>query len=93
MLDEADDPSNLNLAEIPLDRVPENIIKIMRNHDAFCASEVFGRQGIGDPEEYEKLVLEDEGGIRIFEYFNKGGQTSLSGICSIPGHFNIKAST
>ena len=79
MLDEADDRSDLKLVEIPLDRVPKNILQIMRNHDAFCASAVFGAQGIGDPEEYEKLVLEDEGGCRIFEYFNKGISYMLYG--------------
>lgn len=72
MLDEATDPSNLSLAEIPLNQIPENVLQIMRNHDAFCASGVFGEQCIGEPDEYEKLVLEDESGIRILEYFNKG---------------------
>ena len=71
MMDEADDHSDLKLVEIPLDRVPENILHIIQNHDAFFTSAVFGMQGIGDPEEYEKLVIEDENGCRIFEYFNK----------------------
>ena len=53
MLDEASDRSDLKLEEIPLDRVPENILQIIRNHDAFCASAVFGARGFGDPEEYE----------------------------------------
>ena len=79
MLNEADDRSDLKLVEIPLDLVPENIFQIIRNHDAFCASAVFGALGIGDPEEYEKLVLEDEGGCRIFEYFNKGISFMLYG--------------
>ncbi len=79
MLDETDDRSDLKLVEIPLDQVPENILQIMRNHDAFCASAVFGAQGIGDPEEYEKLVIEDENGCRIFEYFNKGISYMLYG--------------
>ena len=79
MLDEADDRSDLKLVEIPIDHVPENILQIIRNHDAFSASAVFGARGIGDPEEYEKLVLEDEGGCRIFEYFNKSISYMLHG--------------
>jgi len=79
MLEEAIDCSDLKLVEIPLDRVSENILQIIRNHDAFYASGVFGAQGIGDPEEYEKLVLEDEGGDRVFEYFNKGISYMMNG--------------
>ena len=79
MLEEADDRSDLKLVEIPLDRVPENILQIIRNHYAFSASAVFGAHGLGGPEEYEKLVLEDEGGCRIFEYFNKGISYMLYG--------------
>jgi hypothetical protein len=70
MLDEASDRSDLKLVEIP---------QIIRNHDAFCASGEFGEQGIGDPEEYEKLVLEDEGGGKVFEYFNKGISYMMNG--------------
>jgi hypothetical protein len=79
MLDKPSDRSDLKLVEIPLARVPENILQIIRNHDAFCASGIFGKQGIGDPEEYEKLVLEDENGGRVFEYFNKGISYMMNG--------------
>lgn len=79
MLDNVDDRWNIELTEVPLDRVPENILEIMRTHEAFLESTVFGAQGLGDPEEYEKLVLEDDSGSRTFEYFNKGIFYMLSG--------------
>ncbi len=79
MLSEADNRSDLKLVEISLDRIPENILHIIQNHDAFCASAVFGTQGLGSPDEYEKLVLEDERGCRTIEYYNKGISHMLHG--------------
>ena len=72
MLENLDDRSDVDLVEVPLDRVPENILGIIRRHKAFRESALFGAPGLGHPEEYEKLVLECEGGCRTFEYFNKG---------------------
>lgn len=72
MLEDLDDRSDVDLAEVPLDRVPENILEIIRTHEAFRESASFGAPGLGRPEEYERLVLEVEGEFRTFEYFNKG---------------------
>jgi len=72
MLSETEKRLDLRLVEIPIDRIPENILQIIRNHNAFSVSAVFGKEGLGDPEEYDRLVLEDEVGCRTFEYFNKG---------------------
>ncbi len=72
MLDDIDDRADIQLVEIPLDRVPGKILDIIRTHEAFRESGSFGEPGLGDPEEYEKLVLEDDSGSRTFEYFNKG---------------------
>jgi len=72
MLDDLDDRSDLDLAEVPLDRVAEDILEIIRTHEAFRESRSFGARGLGHPEEYEKLVLERESGRSTFEYFNKG---------------------
>jgi len=79
MLDRIDDRSCIDLVEVPLESVPENIQQIIRTHQAFRESKVFGTQGLGSPEEYEKLVLEDDDGCRTFEYFNKGLSYMMSG--------------
>ena len=72
MLGEIGDRTELNLVEVPLIRVPEDILQIVRSHEAFRESVGFGARGLVEPEEYEKLVLEDENVCRTFEYFNKG---------------------
>jgi len=72
MLEDLGDRSDVDLAELPLDHVPENILEIIRKHEAFQKSRTFGAPGLGHPEEYEKLVLEDESGRKVFEYFNRG---------------------
>jgi len=72
MLNNIDDRSSIDLAEIQIDDVAEDILQIIRTNQAFFASKVFGAQGFGSPEEYDKLVLEDDNGSRTFEYFNKG---------------------
>lgn len=72
LLDNLDKRSDVQLEEITPEYVPKNILEIMRTHEAFQASRSFGAQGLAEPEEYEKLVIEDENGRREFEYFNKG---------------------
>ena len=79
MLEGIDDRANIELVEIPLDRVPENIMEIIENHEAFSAPGVFGEQGLGSPEEYEKLIFSDDNGCRTFEYFNRGIYYMMSG--------------
>ncbi len=64
--------SGIKLTEIPIDIVPNKILQIMLSHEGFKTSTIFGKEGLGDPEEYEKLVLGDEAGTRTFEFFNKG---------------------
>ncbi len=79
MLQDIDARANVKLVEIPFDRVPEKIMEIIRKHEVFLASGVFGKQGLGSPEEYEKLILSDDKGVRTFEYFNKGISFMMSG--------------
>jgi hypothetical protein len=71
MLEDIQDRSTVKLLEFPFNSVSEEIIDILRNNEAFQESAVFGEQGLGEPEEYEKLIIEDENGCREFEYFNK----------------------
>lgn len=56
-----------------------DIIEIIRNHKAFSSSRATGQKGLGFPEEYENLVVEDGDTIRTFEYFNKGISYMISG--------------
>ncbi len=79
MLENPDDRRAVQLAEIPFDSVPENILEIIRTHEVFQKSTSFGALGLGNPEEYEKLVLKEDNGCRIFEYFNKGISYMLTG--------------
>jgi hypothetical protein len=79
MLEDLGDRSNVDPAEVPIDHVPESILEIIRTHEAFRESTSFGASGLGHPEEYEKLVLEDENGSRTFEYFNKGISYMIAG--------------
>jgi hypothetical protein len=72
MLERAEDRATLSLRDIPLDGVPVHIQDIIKNHKAFSESNAFGREGVGSPEEYEKLIISKENRISIFEYFNKG---------------------
>lgn len=72
MLKNIDERSGISLAEIPPNDVTENILEIIQTHDGFRESSTFGAKGLGDPEEYEKLILEDETSSRTFEYFNRG---------------------
>ncbi len=64
--------SGIKLTEIPIDIVPNKILQIMLSHEGFKTSTIFGKEGLGDPEEYEKLVLDNDAGTRTFEFFNKG---------------------
>jgi len=96
LLDNIDKRSDVQLEEVSPDYVPRNILEIMRTHEAFRESGSFGTQGLGDPpEEYEKLVIEDDNGCRVFEYFNKGlwyiehGTEKDSPIFQVFTHFMI----
>lgn len=79
MLEDLDDRRSVHPAEVSPESVPENILEILRTNEAFRKSTTFGARGLGDPEEYEKLVLENDGGRRTFEYFNKGISYMMSG--------------
>ena len=63
---------SLKLIEYDDSDLPENIIQIIKTHKDLSKSNAFGKKGLGDPQEYEKLIIEDSSGIREFEYYNKG---------------------
>jgi hypothetical protein len=48
------------------------VMEILRSDEAFRKSRVFGDPRLGEPVEYEKLVVAEEEGEKTFEYFNKG---------------------
>lgn len=52
--------------------ISPEVMEILRNDEAFSKSRVFGDPRLGEPMEYEKLVVVDEDGEKTFEYFNKG---------------------
>lgn len=52
--------------------IPENIIEIIKSHDAFVDLKTFGEKGIGSPDEIEQLnMIEEDGSKKEFRYFNK----------------------
>jgi len=51
MIDYVGDCTDIHLMEIPLDRVPGNILSIIRTHEAFRESASYGAQGLGEPQE------------------------------------------
>ena len=67
-----DDRLGIDLVEISIKQVPANILKIIKTHESFSKSCTFGKKGIGNPEEYEKLIISDGQKEKQFEYFNKG---------------------
>ena len=52
--------------------LPDNIIQIIKTHKDLSKSNTFGEKNLGDPQEYEKLIIENSFGNREFEYYNKG---------------------
>ncbi len=63
---------SLNLIDYEESDLPDNIIQIIKTHKDLSKSNKFGEKGLGDPQEYEKLIIEDSSGTREFEYYNKG---------------------
>ncbi len=63
---------SLKLIEYDESDLPDNIIQIIKTHKDLSKSNTFGEKDLGDPQEYEKLIIEDSSGNRVFEYYNKG---------------------
>ena len=62
---------SLKLIEYNESDLPDDIIQIIKTHKDLSKSNTFGKKDLGDPQEYEKLIIEDSSGTREFEYFNK----------------------
>lgn len=63
---------SLKLIKYDESDLPDNIIQIIKTHKELSKSNTFGEKDLGDPQEYEKLIIEDSSGTKEFEYFNKG---------------------
>lgn len=60
--------------------IPKNIIEIIKTNDAFADSKVFGKKGIGSPDETEQLnIITDDGSRKEFRYFNKSIHYAFAG--------------
>ena len=70
---------SLKLIDYDENDLSDDIIKIIKTQKDFMASNQFGKKDLGDPQEYERLIIEDSSGIREFEYYNKGIYFMLSG--------------
>ena len=70
----------LKLIEYDESDLPDNIIQIISTHKDFSKSNKFGEKDLGDPQEYEKLIIEDSSGTREFEYYNKGIYFMMKGV-------------
>ena len=70
---------SLKLIEYDESDLPDNIIEIIKTHKGLSKSNTFGKKDLGDPQEYEKLIIEDLSGIREFEYYNKGIYFMMNG--------------
>lgn len=80
MLENAADRSRLFLKEYLETDIPENILSILRKNKHFKSSKTFGNKNFGEPIEYEKLVISNEGeDDKVFEYYNKGIHYMLYG--------------
>ncbi len=62
---------DIRLSEYKEKDIAEEVLKILKNNEAFSQSRTFGDKNLGDPIEYEKLIIIDETGEKVFEYFNK----------------------
>ena len=60
--------------------IPERIKNIILNNSFFSESTIFGKEGIGSPDEIEILKIEfDNGEKKEFQYFNKGIHFMMTG--------------
>jgi hypothetical protein len=57
---------------IKKDKIPDHILDIITNDESFSQSSSFGQKGLGDPDEFEELILRDGNDVKVFTYFNKG---------------------
>jgi hypothetical protein len=57
---------------IKKDDIPNHILEIINNNESFSQSSSFGQKGLGDPDEFEELILRDGNDVRVFTYYNKG---------------------
>lgn len=96
MLKDLKKTKTLKMMNIPERNVPIGIIEIIKNHDAFSKSNIFGKKDLGFPQEYEKLIISEENETKIFEYFNKGIHYMMNGkeadrpIFQVFAHFMMK---
>ena len=73
MLENIDDQNKLSLKEYLDSDIPENILSILKKNRHFKSSKIFGNKDLGEPIEYEKLIVSTEGeDEKVFEYYNKG---------------------
>ncbi len=73
MLEKVADRNRLVLKEYPESVISEEILAILKNNKNFKFSKTFGNKNLGEPIEYEKLVVSNEGeNDKVFEYYNKG---------------------
>lgn len=79
MISNLKDIDNLTLIEFNENDVPPEVLLILNENQNFKVSKVFGDKSLGMPLEYEKLILEDNGGVKTFEYYNKGIHFGLYG--------------
>ncbi len=55
------------------DDIPEKILNILLGNKLFETSTIFGKKGLGDPDEIEILtIIFDDGKEKTFKYYNKG---------------------
>ncbi len=72
MVNNFKDVDSLKLINYDEREMPDDIIHIIKTHKELSKSNTFGEKDLGDPQEYEKLIIEDSSGTREFEYYNKG---------------------
>jgi len=72
MIRNMEERDTLEMVEFDIKDLPGNIVKIIKTHKAFSKSGIFGEKGLGEPQEYEKLIIADDKGTKVFEYYNKG---------------------
>lgn len=73
MLENVEDRRGLILKQYQEADIPENILSILKKNKHFKSSKTFGNKNLGEPIEYEKLIISNEGeDEKIFEYYNKG---------------------
>ena len=72
LIDNEKEIKDIPLATFEEKDIIEEVLQLLKSNESFRCSQVFGDARIGKPIEYEKLVLIDAGGEKVFEYFNKG---------------------